>query len=167
MMSYKFLFSASISLKYSNFVNIHNDLWSPDSELQKNKVRNPDSILTHFEGLVLLSQTMNWSKLGVILVVLLKDNPLDIPVSIINASFVSRFACERSGVFCTYTKIANFGAASRTQLASSSSLPTVASSVVVPASPSPPILFQMQFIRRRTGRPFACTCDVFHADRGV
>ena len=59
-----------------------------DSGLQKNKVQNPDSILTLFEGLVLLNQTMNWSKLGVILVVLLKGNPLDILVSIVIVSFV-------------------------------------------------------------------------------
>ena len=56
-------------------------------DFKKNKVQNPDFILTHFEGLVLLSQTMNWSKLGVILVVLLMGNPLDIPMSIVIASF--------------------------------------------------------------------------------
>ena len=55
---------------------------------KKNKVQNPDFILTHFEGPVLLSQTMNWSKLGVILVVLLKGNLLNIPISIVIASFV-------------------------------------------------------------------------------
>ena len=60
----------------------------PNWYSKKNKVPNWDSILTHFEGLVLLSQTMNWSKLGVILVVLLMGNPLDIPMSIVIASFV-------------------------------------------------------------------------------
>ena len=56
-------------------------------KVSQNEVPNWDFILTHFEGLVLLSQTMNWSKLGVILVVLLMGNPLDIPVSIVIASF--------------------------------------------------------------------------------
>ena len=35
---------------------------------KKNKVQNPDFILTHFEGLVLLNQTTDCSKVGVILV---------------------------------------------------------------------------------------------------
>ena len=53
-----------------------------------NKVPNRDSIFTMFDTPVLLNQTSDCNKLGVILVVLLKGNPLDTSESTVIASFV-------------------------------------------------------------------------------
>ena len=53
-----------------------------------NGVQNPDSIFAMFDTPVLLNQTSDCNKLGVILVVLLKGNPLDTSESTVIASFV-------------------------------------------------------------------------------